>query len=80
MAYAPSAVAPRDFAPTHAPTHAPASNGRRLLRRFFDAMMASRQRQVDREIARYIHDIGGKFTDDTEREIDRRFLSTPSRW
>lgn len=76
MAYAPSAVAPRDFAPTHAP----ASNGRGLLRRFFDAMMASRQRQVDREIARYIHDIGGKFTDDTEREIDRRFLSTPSRW
>jgi len=76
MAYAPSAVAPRDFAPTHAP----ASNGRRLLRRFFDAMMASRQRQVDREIARYIHDTGGKFTDDTEREIERRFLSTPSRW
>jgi hypothetical protein len=50
------------------------------LRRFFDAMMASRQRQVDREIARYIHDNGGKFTDDTEREIQRRFLSTPSRW
>jgi hypothetical protein len=76
MAYAPSAVAPRDFAPTHVP----ASNGRRLLRRFFDAMMASRQRQVDREIALYIHGMGGKFTDDIEREIERRFLSTSSRW
>ena len=76
MAYAPSAVAPRDLAPTHAV----ASNGRGLLLRFFDAMMASRQRQVDREIARFIHDNGGKFTDNTEREIERRFLSTPSRW
>jgi hypothetical protein len=76
MAYAPSAVAPRDFAPTHVP----ASNGRRLLRRFFDAMMASRQRQVDREIARYIRDNGGRLTDNIEREIERRFLSTPSHW
>jgi hypothetical protein len=76
MAYAPSAVAPRDFAPTHAP----ASNGHGLLRRFLDAMIESRQRQVDREIARFIHDNGGKFTDNTEREIERRFLSGPSRW
>jgi hypothetical protein len=76
MAYAPSAVAPRDFAPTHAP----ASNGHGLLRRFLDAMIESRQRQVDREIARFIHDNGGKFTDNTEREIERRFLSAPSHW
>ena len=76
MAYAPSAVAARNFASTHAP----ASDGRGLLRRFLDAMMASPQRQVDREIARYIRDIGGKLTDDAEREIERRFLSTPSRW
>jgi hypothetical protein len=76
MAYAPSAVAPRDFAPTRAP----ASNSRGLLRRFFDAMMASRRRQVDREIARFIHDNGGKFTDNIEREIERRFLFAPSRW
>ena len=76
MAYAPSAVAPRDLAPTHVP----ASNRRGLLRRFFDAMMASRQRQVDREIARYIRDNGGRLTDNIEREIERRFLSTPSHW
>jgi len=76
MAYAPSAVAPRDFAPTHAP----ARNGRGLLRRLLDAMEASRQRQVDREIARYIHDNGGRLTDTIEREMERRFLSTPSGW
>ena len=76
MAYAPSAVAPRDLAPTHAV----ASNGRGLLLRFFDAMMESRHRQVDREIARYIHDNGGRLTDTIEREIERRFLSTPSHW
>jgi hypothetical protein len=76
MAYAPSAVAPRDFAPTRAP----ASNSRGLLRRFFDAIMESRQRQVDREIARFVHDNGGRLTDTIEREIERRFLSTPSHW
>ena len=76
MAYAPSAVAPRDFAPTHAP----ASNGHGLLRRFFDAMIESRQRQADREIGRYIRDNGGRLTDNIEREIERRFLSTPSHW
>ena len=72
MAYSPSAVAPHDFAP--------AIPERGLLRRFIHAMMASRQRQVDREIARYIRDNGGKLTDHVEREIERRFLSTPSRW
>ena len=41
-----------------------------------DAMMQSRQRQADREIARYLNN--GKFTDEAEREIERRFLSTPS--
>jgi hypothetical protein len=76
MAYAPSAVAPRDLARSNAP----ARNRRGLLRRFFDAMMESRQRQADREIGRYIRDNGGRLTDSIEREIERRFLSTPSRW
>ena len=43
-------------------------------------MMASRRRAAERDIARYIADTGGKFTDETEREIERRFLSTPSHW
>jgi hypothetical protein len=44
------------------------------------AMMASRQRQAEREIARYLRNHGGKFTDEAEREIERRFLSTPASW
>jgi hypothetical protein len=72
MAYAPSTVATRDFA--IAKTPAKARPG--FFRWFFDAMMLSRQRQADREIARYLNN--GKFTDETEREIERRFLSTPS--
>ena len=42
------------------------------------AMMVARQRQADREIERYLHN--SKFTDEAEREIERRFLSTPSRF
>ena len=38
-------------------------------------MMQSRQRQADREIARYLQN--NKFTDETEREIERFFLSPP---
>ncbi len=41
-------------------------------------MMQSRQRQAEREIARYLGN--GKFTDETEREIERRFLTTPPRF
>ena len=43
-------------------------------------MMASRQRQAEREIARYLRNHGGKFTDEAEREIERRFLSTFASW
>jgi hypothetical protein len=41
-------------------------------------MMISRQRQADREIERYLRN--NKFTDETEREIERRFLSSPPRF
>ena len=51
-----------------------------LFRRVLDAMMASRQRQAEREIALYLADSDGKFTDETEREIERRFLANSSRW
>jgi hypothetical protein len=44
------------------------------FRRFLDAMMAARQRQADREIARFLQTRGGRLTDDIEREIERRFL------
>jgi len=53
-----------------------------MFARLFDAMMASRQRRVDREIARYLAATGscGRLTDSIEREIDHRFLSNRSRW
>jgi hypothetical protein len=49
------------------------SRKRSVWRRWFDAVVASRQRRADREIARYIATRGG-ITDSTEREIEHRFL------
>jgi hypothetical protein len=71
MAYVPSATSLRDIPLTHAP----AQKSRGLFSRLLAAMMVSRQRQAEREIARYLAGSGGKFTDETEREIERRFLS-----
>jgi hypothetical protein len=53
---------------------------RGLFGRLLDAMMATRLRQAEREVTRYLAGSGGKFTDEAEREIERRFLSTPSHW
>jgi hypothetical protein len=78
MAYTTFTVAPRDLTYTEAPAGKAAKRG--LWRRLFDAMIASRQRQADREIACYLQSVGGKFTDATEREIARRFPSTRSFW
>jgi hypothetical protein len=71
MAYVPSTVATRDFSVTGNTVSKP----RGFFRWFFEAMMQSRQRHAEREIARYLNN--GKFTDETEREIERRFLSKP---
>jgi hypothetical protein len=78
MAYGPSAVAPREL--NYAEASTKRANPLGLLLRLFHAIKASRQRQVDREIARYLASIGGKLTDEAEREIERRILSAPSRW
>jgi hypothetical protein len=53
---------------------------RGLFARFLDALMASRMRQAEREIANYLADTGGKFTDESEREIERRFMANSPRW
>jgi hypothetical protein len=76
MAYAPSTIAARELAYTESQVQA----GRGWFRQLLSALMESRQRQADREIARYLAGSGGRFTDETEREIERRFLSTPTRW
>ena len=75
MVHVTSVVAARDL------VHADASvrkhvTLRGLLRRLFDAMIEARRRQVEREIGRYLRNTGGKLTDDVERTIERRFLTT----
>ena len=69
MAYVPYTAETRGFV-----TDKPEHNSSGFFRRLAHAMCASRQRAAEREIARYLQN--GKFTDETEREIERRFLST----
>ena len=76
MAYANHALSLRGFALTQSP----ARKGPGLFALVLAAMTASRQRQADREIARFLAGSGGKFTDETEREIERRFLTGASSW
>ena len=73
MAYAPLALALQDVALPQSDVR----KGKGLFARLFAAMIVARQRDAEREIARYIAGNGGKFTDETEREIERRFLSQP---
>ena len=53
-----------------AATHMPG-----LLRRIVRAMVESRQRQTDREIARFLARSGGRLTDDMERRLTQYLLS-----
>jgi hypothetical protein len=46
-----------------------------VLRRIFDAIFESRQKQADRDIARFLARSGGRLTDDIEREITQRLLT-----
>ena len=69
----------RDFAPyfgDKASTRSSAvANKAGVLWRIFDAILESRQKQVDREIARFLARSGGRFTDDFEREMTRRLVT-----
>lgn len=76
MAYV-STVAPRDFSVVEK-TEAKKRPG--FFSRLLAAMMLSRQMQADREIASFLASSGGKFTDESEREIERRFLAPKSHW
>jgi hypothetical protein len=76
MAYAPLALTLNGFVIPQTP----ARKGPGLFARALAALVAARQVAAEREIARYVNASGGKFTDDMEREIERRFLSTPSNW
>ena len=48
-----------------------------LFRRLFAALIESRQRQAERDVARYLARTGLKFTDSVEREVERQFLHRP---
>lgn len=76
MAY--TSVAPRALAYAEAKTASAPRRG--LFTRLLDALMASRMRQAEREITAYLADTGGKFTDESEREIERRFLANSRGW
>jgi hypothetical protein len=79
MAYTRSAVAPHDLAFTETSSVKRAS-GPSIWSRLFATVKAARMRQAEREIARYLYGNGGKFTDEAEREIERRFLANDRRW
>jgi len=70
MAFSSHALAPSDTSLETKSTARPS-----FFARFFSALMASRQRQAEREIAAYLERSGGKLTDTAEREIERLFLS-----
>jgi len=76
MAYAPTAVAPRI---TEFKQGAVQPARRSFWLRLADAIAESNKRKAEREIARYLGGAGAKFTDETEREIERRFIAN-SKW
>jgi len=47
-----------------------------VLRRIFDAMFEWRQKQAERQIAAFIAGRGGRFTDELEREMTHRLLTS----
>ena len=58
-----------------APTRSDAvANKVGIMRRIFDAIIESRQKQVDRSIARFLAQSGGRLTDDMEREMMERLF------
>ena len=74
MAYASSVPAPRAALAPAILARTSGRSRRSMWRRLYDAIITSRRRQADREIARYLETIGGTLTDHAEREIERRFL------
>ena len=79
MAYTHTAVATPALARDLASNPSTRRSSPGFFGRLFAAMHVARQRGAEREIALYLG-TGGKFTDESEREIERRFLGTPSHW
>jgi len=70
---------PNEFIPSHQGRPAARASGvaRRpgLLRRIYEAMHGSRQRQAERAVAAYLETTGGRFTDDIERRVTERLIT-----
>jgi hypothetical protein len=68
----------KDFAPyvgeAEAAGDAKAPAKPALWRRILDTLIESRQKQVDRQIGRYLAERGGRLTDETERELTRQLM------
>jgi hypothetical protein len=73
MAYASSAVLPRSAAIPKIAQRRKRSPIIGVLVHLFDAVERSNMRRAEREIARYLRT--HKFTDETEREIERRYFA-----
>ena len=56
--------------------HAAVAKKAGVLRRIFDAIFESRQRQADREIARFLARSGGRLTDDIERQMTQHLMTS----
>ena len=62
-------------------THTPTSNSNAIAKkpgvlwRIFDAIVESRQKSADREIARRLDRSGGRITDNFEREITQSLMT-----
>jgi hypothetical protein len=80
MANTSHALMPRDLAFTATAAQSKNINALSFWGRVYAAMMLARTRQAEVEITRYLAGTGGKFTDEAEREIERRFLSNQSHW
>jgi hypothetical protein len=61
----------KDFASYSAPQRRAADRGG-ILQRIFSAILKSRQRNADLEIARFIGRSGGRITDEVERQVMER--------
>ena len=61
--------------PSDRPAFTRAAPRRRLLGRFVDALIDSRQREADEHVSRLLARSGGRFTDALEREAERASVS-----
>jgi hypothetical protein len=73
------AACPSVFVPGHRPYLADGGEvsprRRGWLRRLYDRLIESRQKQAERLVVAYLERSGGRFTDDIERQLTERLCS-----